>query len=71
VFWTGSAACIHGTFVAAILKAIREGTAHAIAPICTLLVRPFFSEGAAVKEQMPSATPKELTAAMVETIKMK
>jgi hypothetical protein len=70
-FWTGSAACIHGTFVAGILKAIRAGTAPAIAPNCTLLVRPVFSEGAAVKEQMPSAAPEELAAAMVETIKRK
>lgn len=70
-FRTGSAACIHGTFVAEVLKAIRGGTAPAIAPNCTLLVRPIFSEGAAIKEQMPSATPEELAAAMVKAVKKK
>jgi hypothetical protein len=69
-FRTGSAACVHGTFVAGILKAIRGGAAPAIAPNCTLSCV-LFSEGAAVKEQMPSATPEELAAAMVETIRKK
>lgn len=63
----GSSACVHGTFVAGILCAERESGAPAICPGCTLLVRPIFSE-ISENGHMPSATPGELAAALIETI---
>jgi subtilisin family serine protease len=59
-------ACLHGTFVAGILSAKRNSSAPAICPTCTLLVRPIFTETTSGREQMPSATPKELAAAIIE-----
>lgn len=64
---TGSAPCQHGTFVAGILAARRGARAPAIAPDCTLLVRPVFMEAGAVGEQ-PSATPGELAEAIVDCV---
>ena len=64
----GSTACLHGTFVAGILSAERNSPAPAICPNCTLLVRPIFAETTAGREHMPSATPKELAAAIIECI---
>jgi subtilisin family serine protease len=61
-------ACIHGTFIAGILCAKRGSVAPAICPGCTLLVRPIFLETTAGDEQMPSATPEELGAAIIESI---
>jgi subtilisin family serine protease len=63
-----SAACTHGTFVAGILAAKRGSPAPAICPNCTLLVRPIFAETTPWSGQIPSATPKELVAAIIETI---
>jgi subtilisin family serine protease len=63
-----STACLHGTFVAGILSAKRNSPAPAICPNCTLLVRPIFAETTSGREQMPSATPKELAAAIIECI---
>jgi subtilisin family serine protease len=63
-----SIACQHGTFVAGILSAKRNSPAPAICPSCTLLVRPIFAEATSGREQMPSATPQELAAAMIECI---
>jgi subtilisin family serine protease len=63
-----SKACMHGTFVAGILSAKRGSSAPAICPNCTLLVRPIFSESVQEGGQMPSATPKELATAIIETI---
>jgi subtilisin family serine protease len=60
-----STACLHGTFVAGILAAKRNSPAPAICPDCTLLIRPMFAENTTGGEQMPSATPKELAAAIV------
>jgi subtilisin family serine protease len=65
---TSSIACMHGTFVAGILSARRGSVAPAICPECTLLVRPIFAEDAAGNGDMPSATPAELAAAIVETV---
>jgi subtilisin family serine protease len=66
---SGSAACLHGTFVAGILCAKRGSTAPAICPNSTLLLRPIFSETASsTNGQLPSATPEELAAAVVECI---
>src|SRR5262245_46063183 len=61
-----STACLHGTFVAGILTAKRNSPAPAICPDCTLLIRPIFSEEATGSEQMPSATPLELAAAIID-----
>ena len=63
-----STACLHGTFVAGILSAKRNSPAPAICPSCTLLIRPIFAEKATGREQMPSATPQELAAAIIECI---
>jgi len=65
---TSSSACAHGTFVAGVLSAKRGGSAPAIAPECTLLVRPIFSEAQEGSEQVPSASPRELSAAIIESI---
>jgi subtilisin family serine protease len=62
---TDSLGCQHGTFVAGILCARRGAAAPAIAPACTLLVRPIFHEHVAMNEP-PSASPEELAAAIVE-----
>jgi subtilisin family serine protease len=64
-----SAACMHGTFVAGILSARRGSTAPAIAPDCTLLVRPIFTEAAPINGEMPSAAPLELAEAIVDCVK--
>jgi subtilisin family serine protease len=63
-----STACLHGTFVAGILSARRNSRAPAICPECTLLVRPIFGELISGAERMPSATPRELAAAIIECI---
>ncbi|KUJ66828.1 peptidase S8 [Streptomyces albus subsp. albus] len=62
------AACAHGTFMAGILAARRGGAAPGICPGCTLLVRPIFTESAAVGWQPPTATPRQLAAAIVECV---
>jgi subtilisin family serine protease len=59
---------MHGTFVAGILCAKRGSEAPAIAPNCTLFVRPIFAESTTSNGQMPSATPVELSRAIIETI---
>lgn len=63
-----SAACLHGTFVAGILSAKRRSPAPAICPDCTLLIRPIFNETTSGREYIPSATPEELAAAIIECI---
>ncbi len=65
---TQSAACLHGTFVAGILCAKRDSTAPAICPGCTLLIRSIFLETAGGSDPMPSATPAELAAAIIECV---
>ena len=59
---------MHGTFVAGILCAKKGSPAPAICPNCTLLVHPIFAETNSGKADIPSATPEELAAAIVETI---
>jgi hypothetical protein len=63
-----STTCRHGTFVAGILSAKRNSPAPAICPDCTLFIRPTFSETTHRREQMPSASPQELAAAILECI---
>jgi subtilisin family serine protease len=62
-----SAACRHGTFVAGILAARRGANAPAIAPDCTLVVRPIFREAARPTE-LPTATPAELAIAIIDCV---
>lgn len=64
-----SVACMHGTFVAGILCAKRNSSAPAICPNCTLLVRPIFVGATAESAQMPSTTPEELAAAIIDTMR--
>jgi subtilisin family serine protease len=66
---TKSVACMHGTFLAGILCAKRSSVAPAICPNCTLLVRPIFAETQFGGLQMPSATPEELAAAILDSIR--
>jgi subtilisin family serine protease len=61
-----SAACVHGTFVAGILAARNRSAAPGICPCCTMIIRPIFSDITSGKEQMPSAAPQDLAAAIVE-----
>lgn len=63
-----SAACRHGTFVAGILAAKRGSEAPAICPACTLLVRPIFPETTPANSPVPSATPDDLAAAIIECV---
>jgi subtilisin family serine protease len=65
---TSSTACIHGTFVAGILSGKRSSDALAICCNCTLLVRPIFAETTRLDEQVPTATPADLAAAIIESI---
>lgn len=66
---TRSVACVHGTFVAGILCAKRGSDAPAICPNCTLLVRPIFAEAQVDSLHMPSTTPEELAAAILDSIR--
>jgi len=63
----GSSSCRHGTFVAGILAARRGAHAPAIAPDCSLLVRPIFPE-TEPPEELPSATPADLAKAIVNCV---
>jgi subtilisin family serine protease len=65
-----SIACMHGTFVAGILSARRGSTAPAICPVCSLLLRPIFSEAAALEldNVVPSASPQDLAEAIIDTV---
>lgn len=62
----GSAACIHGTFVAGILSGKRGSLAPSICPGCTLLIYPIFAESSTF--EMPSTTPRDLAQAIVSCI---
>lgn len=59
--------CAHGTFIAGILAARRGSGAPAIAPDCTILIRPIFSERTGPGE-LPSATPDSLAQAIVDCV---
>ena len=63
----GSAACRHGTFVAGVLSAKRGSVAPAICPGCTLLLRTIFAE-TTEGGGMPSASPEELAAAVIDAV---
>jgi subtilisin family serine protease len=63
-----SPACVHGTMVAGVLFARRNSAAAAICPNCSLLIRPIFAEQDSPDGESPSATPEELSQAIVETV---
>src|SRR5271166_2050419 len=63
-----SIACVHGTFVAGILSARRGSTAPSICPVCSLLVRPIFSEAAGLDDGVPSSSPQDLAEAIIDTV---
>jgi subtilisin family serine protease len=63
-----SVACTHGTFVAGMLFARRGSAAPAICPGCTMLLRVIFAEAQNGSGQMPSATPEELAAAVIDSV---
>ena len=61
------ASCVHGTFVAGLLASRRTTESPGICPGCTFLLRPVFGADTTAST-MPSATPHELAAAMLECI---
>jgi subtilisin family serine protease len=63
-----SLACQHGAFIAGILIANRNSIAPALCPGCKLLLRPLFDEATTGADRMPSATPEELAAALIESM---
>lgn len=63
-----SIACTHGTYVAGLLAAQRQSGAAAICPGCPVVVRPIFRETGRAGGVMPSATPRDLARAIVETV---
>ena len=66
---TKSIACMHGTFVAGILSAKRGSVAPSICPHCTLLAHPIFAETPSGYGHIPSTTPEDLAAAIVDSIR--
>ena len=58
----------HGTYVAGILSARRGSPAPSICPGCTLLVRPIFVQSAADATVTPTATPNEVSDAIVDCV---
>jgi subtilisin family serine protease len=67
-----SIACMHGTFVAGILCAMRGLDAPAICPNCEVKLYPIFSEQqpntSEAKGAIPSSAPEELSKALIQTI---
>lgn len=63
-----SVACNHGTFIAGILSARRGLQAPAICPRCVLVSRPIFHDGRRTASGIPTSNPRELAAAIHETI---
>lgn len=63
-----SAACVHGTLVAGVLMARRDSGTPGICPGCRLLIRPIFDEALGLKDQLPSATPATLAAAIRDAV---
>ena len=61
-----SVACMHGTFIIGMLAASRDSEAPGICPNCHFLLRPIFSEEMTADRQMPTASPSDLAAALVD-----
>jgi subtilisin family serine protease len=66
---TGSVACQHGTFVAAMLAANRDLGAPGICPGCSFIARPIFLETYSGTQGIPLATPEELAAAIADCVR--
>jgi len=64
-----SAACRHGTFVAGMLCASRQFLPSAIAPGCTLLVRPIFNAIGNDAGGIPNSEPETLAGAITDCIR--
>ena len=64
----GSVACMHGTYVAGVLRARRDSDDPGICPGCTLLIRPIFREDELAADQMPTTSPHELAAAIFDIV---
>ena len=64
-----SPACRHGTFVAGMLCASRQFLPSAIAPGCTLLVRPIFDASGNDVGGVPNAEPEALAGAITDCIR--
>jgi subtilisin family serine protease len=62
-----SPACRHGTFVAGMLSGRRGGAGAAIAPLCTLLLRPLFAERHE-PDGLPRASPEALADAIADCL---
>ncbi len=66
-----SLACMHGTFVAGILCAMRGLSAPGICPDCKVIWYPIFSEQLNINganDTIPTSTPEELSKAIVQMI---
>ena len=66
-------ACTHGTFIAGILCAKRELPVSGICPGCEIILNPIFTKEITNNKlnndiRLPSATPQELSTAIIETI---
>ena len=66
---TSSAASRHGTFVASMLCASRQFLPSAIAPGCTLLVRPIFNAIGNDTGGIPNAKPETLANAIADCVR--
>ena len=64
-----SAACRHGTFVAGMLCASRQFLPSAIAPRCTLLIRPIFDAIGNDTGGIPNAEPETLANAIADCVR--
>jgi len=64
----GDLSCVHGTFIAGILGAKRGFSAPAICPDCDVILNPLFGQDLSSNGKIPSASPKELAHAILETV---
>ena len=64
--YAGSAACVHGTFVAGILHARRGSAAPAVCPGSRLLIRPIFTENH--EPGFPTCEPQDLADAILDCV---
>ena len=64
-----SSACRHGTFVAGMLCASRQFLPSAIAPGCTLLIRPIFNARGNDAGGIPNAEPEALARAIADCVR--
>jgi subtilisin family serine protease len=69
-----SLACMHGTFISAILVGARNTESMGICPKCEIILRPIFNEDWRQEnnndniDHIPTSTPEELSNAIVEVV---